>query len=61
MEINFNYLSNAEIRIKLIELENEYEAKKNKIRDLMYEMSELDKYYTEGKNILDKRTKGRNT
>lgn len=56
--INFNILSNAEIRVKLIELENEYSATKNKIRDLMQNMEELDKIYTQGKEILNKRTKG---
>ncbi len=56
--INFNILSNSEIKIKLIELENEYDATKNKIRDLVDKMNNLDKVYTEGKTLLDKRTKG---
>lgn len=57
-EINFNILSNSEIKIKLIELENDYEATKNKIRDLVEKMNNLDKAYTTGKTLLDKRTKG---
>lgn len=59
-EINYNMLSNSEIKIKLIELENEYESTRNKIKDLINQMNEIDKSYTQGKEILNKRTKGIN-
>lgn len=57
-EINFKCLTNAEIKIKLIELENEYISNQNKIRNLIANMNEIDKAYTEGKKLLDKRTGG---
>jgi hypothetical protein len=58
-KIDFDNLSNSEIRIKLKTLEEEYEVKKNNIAALLEEMEELDKVYDKGKTILNKRTKGK--
>lgn len=58
-DINLNVLSNSEIKIKLIELENEYKSTQNKIRDLLFYLNDLDKKYINAKKILEKRTKGR--
>ena len=52
-------MSNSELKIKLIEMENEYESIKNKINNLVMRMNELDESYNKVKQILNKRTKGR--
>lgn len=57
--INYNEMSNAEIKIKLTELENEYNVIQTKIRNEIDRMSELNKQYIEGSAILKKRTRGR--
>lgn len=59
-KVNDKYLelSNAEIRVKLLTMENEYEALKNKIKECIKRMGELDEEYTSMKNVLNKRTKG---
>ena len=58
-EINYEMMSNSELKIKLTEMENEYEATKVKINVLVNKMEDLDKKYVKVKNILNKRTKGR--
>ena len=58
-EINYEMMSNSELKIKLIEMENEYESIKNKINNLVMRMNELDDSYDKVKQILNKRTKGR--
>lgn len=52
---NYEKLSNAEIRIELKNLENEYEASKLKIVSLIKKMGELDDEYNIAKNELNKR------
>lgn len=52
-------LSNAEMRIKLLTMENEYEAIKNRIKKDLERMDELDKEYTSMKQVLNKRTRGK--
>ena len=52
---NYEKLSNAEIRIELKNLENEYEAAKLKIVSLIKKMEELDDEYNIAKNELNKR------
>ena len=59
MSVKMNNLSNAELKIKLTTLENEYEVIKKKINDLIEKMSSLDKEYQSVKAVLDERTKGR--
>ena len=54
-KIDFTKLSNAEINIKLMGYENEYNVKKDKIIEIVHELEELDKLFIEGSNELKKR------
>lgn len=60
-KINDKFLeySNAELRIKLVSMENEYEALKSTIRKAMERMQQLDNNYLEIKKVLNKRTRGK--
>ena len=58
-EIKYDMMSNSELKIKLTEMENEYEVLKVKVNDTINRMEELDKQYDKVKRILNKRTKGR--
>lgn len=58
-EIKYDLMSNSELKIKLTEMENEYEALKVKVNDILNRMEELDKSYDKVNKILNKRTKGR--
>ena len=51
--------SNAELRIKLLTMENEYEALKSTIRKAMERMQQLSKDYSEMEQVLNKRTRGK--
>ena len=53
--IDFSKMSNAEINIKLIGYNNEYESKKSKIIDLVHELEDLDYLYNKATNELNKR------
>ena len=57
--MNYNLMSNAELNISKKEMENEYESLKNKIRECMTKMQDLDKKYQEIVSILMKRTQGK--
>ena len=59
MEDKYLNLSNAEIRVKLVSLENEYEAVKNRIRKDLERLDALDEEYISMKQVLNKRTKGK--
>ena len=59
MEDKYLDLSNAEIRIKLETMENEYEALKAKIRQSIERMQALDSEYISMKQVLNKRTRGK--
>lgn len=48
-ELKVNEMSNSEIKIKLVEYENEYNAVKNKIRNNIERLNELDKLYNQCK------------
>ena len=52
-------LSNAEIRIKLKTMEDEYEALKSQIKNKIERMDVLDKEYYAMKQVLNKRTRGK--
>ena len=52
-------LSNAELRIKLKTMEDEYEALKNQIKKKIERMDVLDKEYYTMKQVLNKRTRGK--
>lgn len=54
-EIKINELSNSEIKIKLVEYENEYEAIKSKIVKHIEKLKELDELYSKCKKELIKR------
>lgn len=58
-EINYEMMSNSELKIKLTEMENEYEKIKIEINNYFNMMDVLDKNYNKVKKILNKRTKGR--
>ena len=58
-EVKYDLMSNSELKIKITEMENEYEALKFKVNEILNRMEELDKNYDKVKNILNKRTKGR--
>jgi chaperonin cofactor prefoldin len=58
-EVKYDLMSNSELKIKMTEMENEYEALKFKVNGILNRMEELDKNYDKVKNILNKRTKGR--
>ena len=53
--IDFTKLSNAEINIKKMGYDNEYNVKKNKIIELIGELEELDKLYIKADAELKKR------
>ncbi len=58
-EVKYDLMSNSELKIKMTEMENEYETLKVKVGDIISRMEELDKSYDKIKKILNKRTKGR--
>lgn len=60
-EVKDNYLdlSNAEIRIKLVSMENEYESIKNHIRKDLERLEVLNNEYISMKQVLNKRTRGK--
>jgi hypothetical protein len=53
--VDFSKMSNADINLKIMGYENEYEIKKGKILDLVMELQELDSLYIEANNELKKR------
>ena len=59
-EIKYDLMSNSELKIKMTEMENEYEVLRKKVSDVLDRMEELDKSYDNVRKILNKRTKGRN-
>lgn len=52
--VNFSQMANADIRIKLLNYENEYNAKKVQIIKLINELQALDKLYIDANNELKK-------
>ena len=58
MNNKYKNMSNGEIKIEMINLENKYESIKAKIMELMAEMKSLDDEYIEAKKELDNRNKG---
>jgi len=57
--MDYSIMSNAEIRIKMKEMEDEYEALRKKVKDNVERMDKLDDDYNEARSILEKRTKGK--
>ena len=54
-KVDFSKLSNAEINLKKMGYENEYNVKKDKIIKLISELKELDVLYIEANDELKKR------
>ena len=54
----YDLMTNAELRVALVEMENEYEALKEKIRKDIEKMSIIDESYLKVTKILSNRTKG---
>lgn len=50
-------LTNTEIRLKIASMEQEYEAIKNKINNLMNDLESIDVKYNKAISELNKRTK----
>ena len=50
-EVNYDMMSNSELKIKLTEMENEYENLKVKMNILVNRMEELDNTYVKVKKI----------
>ncbi len=55
---NYKEFTNAELNLKLKSLENQYEANKKKVLDLINEMHELDVSYQKVKTELKNRSMG---
>ena len=54
-KVDFSKLSNAEINLKIMGYENEYNVKKDKIIALVTELGELDALYNSANEELRKR------
>ena len=54
-KVDFTKLSNAEINIKIMGYENEYNVKKDKIITLVHDLEELDALYIEANKELQSR------
>jgi hypothetical protein len=54
-KVDFSKLSNAEINLKIMGYDNEYNVKKGKILAMIAELQELDALYIEANNELKKR------
>ena len=53
--IDFSKMSNAEINLKVMGYDNEYDIRKNKIIDLIHELEDLDFLYRKANDELKKR------
>ena len=53
--VDFSKLSNAEINLKIMGYDNEYNVKKDKIIELVHELEDLDVLYRNAKDELNKR------
>jgi hypothetical protein len=56
-KIKWDEFSNSEIKIKQLELKNEFEAKKNQINHLCDDLDAMEILYNESIEILNKRLK----
>jgi hypothetical protein len=54
-KVNYNEMSNSEIRMRIETLKNEFEAKKIKLRELCEEMDKIEKEYLDANNELSVR------
>ena len=58
-ELRYDEMSNAELKIKMTTMENEYDAIKSEIGRLLSRMEKLDNEYNKISSLYKKRTKGR--
>lgn len=54
-DVDFSKMSNADINLKIIGYNNQYEIKKSKIIDLVHELEDLDYLYIKANDELKKR------
>lgn len=54
-KINWDIMSNADIKLKQLTLKENYESIKNKIMNCLDELDNLDKEYMSSEKILEKR------
>lgn len=54
-EIKLEDLSNNEIKLKMINLKNEYEAIQSKMKLLLVDLQALDKQYLQCKKVINER------
>ena len=52
-KINYNELSNTEIKLRIEVLENSFESKKNELIKICEEMNNIEKEYLEAKHELE--------
>jgi len=57
-KIDWNNISNKKIQENLLSLTHEHESLKTKISTLLEKLDEVEKEYTYGNSILEKRYKG---
>lgn len=60
MSVEINKMSNAEIKLYLKKMEDEYEALKVQIKTKIERMEKLDSEYRKVKDVFNKRTRGVN-
>lgn len=58
-KLKYSEMSNAELKLKLVTMENEYEVLKKTLNDLISKMYEMDIEYNKINDIYIKRTRGR--
>lgn len=59
MKKDFKKMSDAEIRLSIKSMTDDYEATKRKLAELINHMKELDEEYVKANNILNNRNKGK--
>lgn len=58
-KIKYNEMSNAELKLKIVSMENEYEVLKRDVFEKVQKLYEMDIEYNKIKEIYNKRTRGR--
>lgn len=58
-ELKYTEMSNSELKLKMVSMENEYEVLKRDISNLVSKMYNMDIEYNKIKEIYNKRTRGR--
>ena len=54
-DVDFSRLSNAEINLKIMGYDNDYQVKKDKIIEMVHELEDLDFLYNKAQAELNKR------